>query len=191
MLELESDEQLAARIYGGDEAALATLYDRYATAVMSVAWRVVQNRSEAEDIVQEVFWRVWQNASQYQAQRGSFKNWLLRIARNQAIDIVRRRKVRPQVVETEEQQAQLEQQPNWAADTANEAAQNLVYQDVATAVSSLPQEQATIIRLAYFGGLTRQEIAQQTETPLGTVHTRARLALKKLGQQLRDKGLIE
>ncbi|MEM7115262.1 MAG: sigma-70 family RNA polymerase sigma factor, partial [Chloroflexota bacterium] len=173
------------------EAALAELYDRYATAVLGVAWRVLQNRSEAEDIVQEVFWRVWQNASQYQQQRGSFKNWLMRIARNKAIDVVRQRKVRPQPFESEEQQIQLEAQQYSEANTADEAALNLIHRDVRQALANLPQEQATIVQLAYFGGLTRREIAQQTNTPLGTVHTRARLALKKLGQHLRDKGLIE
>ena len=158
---------------------------------MGVAWGILQNRSEAEDVVQEAFWRVWQNASQYQEQRGSFKSWLFRIARNLAIDTVRRRKVRPQTVETEEQLAKIDQQPNVATNTSEQAAERIVRQDVREALSSLPMEQATIIRLAYFGGLTRQEIAKKTDTPLGTVHTRARLALKKLRQYLKEKGVGE
>lgn len=190
MQQMISDEQLMAQIAAGDEAALELLYDRYATAVMSVAYRVLQNRGEAEDVVQETFWRAWDNAGQFQAQRGSCKNWLLGISRNLAIDALRRHKVRPGAAESSEVESLMEREPDRESDTAAIAAANMTHQQVSQAMAVLPDEQQVVLRLAYFDGLTRREIAEQEAVPLGTVHTRARLALLKLGDLLREQGIL-
>jgi RNA polymerase sigma-70 factor (ECF subfamily) len=190
MLHTKSDEQLMAQVAAGNEAALELLYDRYATAVMGVAYRVVQNRGEAEDVVQETFWRAWENASQFQAQRGSCKNWLLGISRNLAIDALRRHKVRPSAAESEAVEILLEREPDEESDTAADAAANITHQQMSQALATLPNDQQTVLQLAYFGGLTRREIAEQENVPLGTVHTRARLALLKLGDLLREQGIL-
>ena len=183
-----TDEQLVARMVRGDVAAFEVLYDRYAPTVMGLALRVVTDRALAEEVVQETFWRVWRNAASFQGQRGAFAGWLLGITRNLAIDFCRRRSVRPQVLLNDADESSIERVPDQAADVAESAWTAIKYQQVYAALSDLPPDQRRVIELAYFGGLTRQEIAATTGEPLGTIHTRARLALKKLRAALLAQG---
>ncbi len=183
-----SDEQLVARTVQGDVAAFEALYDRYAPTVMGLALRIVADRDLAEEVVQETFWRVWRNAASFQGQRGTFAGWLLGITRNLAIDFCRRRSVRPQVLLDQADDSPIERVPDQSVDVADSAWTAIKYQQVYAALNDLPSEQRHVIELAYFGGLTRQEIAATTGEPLGTIHTRARLALKKLRAALLAQG---
>ena len=183
-----TDEQLVARTVRGDVAAFELFYDRYAPTVMGLALRVVADRALAEEVVQETFWRVWRNAASFQGQRGAFAGWLLGITRNLAIDFCRRRSVRPQILLDDADESPIERVPDQSADVAESAWTAIKYQQVYAALSDLPPEQRRVIELAYFGGLTRQEIAARTGEPLGTIHTRARLALKKLRAALLAQG---
>lgn len=184
-----TDEQLVARTVRGDAAAFEVLYDRYAPTVMGLALRIVADRALAEEVVQEAFWRVWRNAATFQGQRGAFAGWLLGITRNLAIDSCRRRNVRPQPLFTQvDESPSIERVPDQSADVAESAWTAIKYHQVYDALSELPPDQRRVIELAYFGGLTRQEIAAQTGEPLGTIHTRARLALKKLRAALLAQG---
>jgi len=90
-----SDEVLAARVAQGDKTAFETLYDRHASMILGITLRITGERVVAEDVVQETFWRMWQSADTFQPERGPFTAWLFRIARNLAIDMYRRRNVRP------------------------------------------------------------------------------------------------
>jgi RNA polymerase sigma-70 factor (ECF subfamily) len=179
-----SDEQLMTRITEGQETALTLLYDRYAAAVMGLAVKVVRDRTVAEEIVQETFYRVWDKSLSFQEHKGSFPSWLFRIARNLAIDGLRRQKVRPQAVESEQEQEYIERTGRANVNVAEAAWIAIKQEQVQTAVTQLPEEQRQVIELAYFGGLTRREIAAETGVALGTIHTRARLALQKLQQVL-------
>lgn len=180
-----SDEILIARVARGDRSALETLYDRHAGIVLGICIKITGQRATAEDVLQETFWRVWQNASTYQSQRGSFTGWLFRIARNLAIDVYRRDRSRPQTVtETGEADPILEQMPDLDVNVAEQTQSNLDAQQVRNAMKNLPREQRRVIELAYFYGMTRQEISTATGEPLGTIHTRARLGLQKLRQEL-------
>lgn len=181
------DEHIMARVMANDAAALEMLYDRYASAVMGVALRITGERTLSEEVVQEAFWRVWHNARAFRAQRGSFVSWLLSIARNLAIDACRRRQARPQPLLNDDGRA-IEREPDPEADTAEAAWLSMKHAQVHAALFDLPLEQRRVIELAYFGGLTRQEIAATLGEPLGTVHTRARLALKKLRETLTAQG---
>ncbi len=183
-----TDEQLMTRAARGDTAAFEVLYDRYASAVMGLALRIAADRALAEEVVQETFWRVWRNAASFQTQRGTFPGWLLGIARNLTIDLCRRRSVRPQVLLDQAEESSIERAPDPSVDVAESAWTAIKYQQVQTALSDLPPDQRRVIELAYFGGLTRQEIAAATGEPLGTIHTRARLALKKLRAALLAQG---
>jgi RNA polymerase sigma-70 factor (ECF subfamily) len=180
-----SDEILIARVSRGDRTALEILYDRHAGIVLGICIKITGERGTAEDVLQETFWRVWQNASTYQAQRGSFTGWLFRIARNLAIDVYRRDRSRPQTItETGEAEPILEQIADLDINVAEQTQSNLDAQQVRNALKNLPREQRRVIELAYFYGMTRQEIAQATREPLGTIHTRARLGLQKLRLEL-------
>jgi RNA polymerase sigma-70 factor (ECF subfamily) len=180
-----SDEILIARVARGDRTALGTLYDRHAASVMGICLKIIGERAAAEDVLQETFWRVWQNASTYQSQRGSFTGWLFRIARNLAIDVYRRDRSRPQAItETRDADPILDQMPDLDINVTEQAQANLDAQQIRNALKNLPREQRQVIELAYFYGMTRLEIAQATREPLGTIHTRARLGLQRLRQEL-------
>jgi RNA polymerase sigma-70 factor (ECF subfamily) len=180
-----NDETLAAQVARGDGAALEVLYDRYASTVLGVALKVIGDQGAAEDVLQETFWRVWRSAATFQSQRGSFTSWLFRIARNLAIDASRRSNVRPQIMTgTEDSESVLDQTPDPDADVAEQAQAILKNRQVRKALTSLPQVQKQVIELAYFYGMTRQEIAEATGEALGTIHTRARLGLLKLREEL-------
>ena len=147
------------------------------------------DRPTAEEVVQEAFWRVWTNADSFSAKSGKFSSWLFGITRNLCIDTWRRRQSRPQPVFNDDQEEQLHQQVDPNADVADMVWTTMKQGQVKTAVDVLPAEQRRVIEMAYFWGMTRQEISEALEVPLGTVHTRARLALRKLREALADQGL--
>jgi RNA polymerase sigma-70 factor, ECF subfamily len=187
-----SDEILAAKVAQGDRNALETLYDHHAAAVLGISLKIIGDRAVAEDVLQETFWRVWQSAITYQSQRGSFTSWLFRIARNLAIDAYRRRSVRPQtIIETAGANPILDQMPDTDMDVENQAQSNLKAQQVRNALAVLPREQRQVLEMAYFNGMTRQEIAEATGEALGTIHTRARLGLQKLREELERRADFE
>lgn len=180
-----SDEILAARVAQGDPAALEALYDRHASTVLGVLLKVIGDRAVAEDALQETFWRLWKSASTYEVARGSFSSWLFRIARNLAIDAHRRMNVRPQpMVGASDADALADRTPDPDTDVPEQAQMDLRNRQVRSALTALPRVQRQVIELAYFYGLTRQEIAEATGEALGTVHTRARLGLQKLREEL-------
>lgn len=183
------DETLAMQVARGNSAALEVLYDRYASIVLGISLKVTGDQGLAEDVLQETFWRVWQSAATYQSQLGSFTGWLFRIARNLAIDGYRRRNVRPQAISgVDRSDPILDEMPDPETDVAEQAQSILKNRQIRKALASLPVVQRQVIEMAYFYGMTRQEIAEATGEALGTIHTRARLALQKLrGEFERDE----
>ena len=180
-----NDELLITQVAQGNSDALEALYDRYSSMVLGICLKVVGDRTLAEDILQETFWRVWKSAKNYRSERGMFTSWLFRIARNLAIDAYRRRNVRPQAVETQEgSDPILEEVPDPDMDVAEQAQAILQNRQIRKALATLSQVQRQVIEMAYFYGMTRQEIAEATGEALGTIHTRARLGLEKLRAEL-------
>jgi RNA polymerase sigma-70 factor (ECF subfamily) len=174
-----ADDVLLRQIRRGDEAALATLYDRYAGFVFAVALRIVGDRDLAEEILQDTFLRCWHGIETYQPERGRVAGWLAGIARHRAIDLLRGR----------QHQARLRER-----DTLSEAAQRpapettdlmLLREAVNAALAELTTGERHVLELAYYGGLTQTEIARQVGQPLGTVKTRTRAALDRLRTTLR------
>lgn len=173
------DDELLTRVASGEEWAFRSIYDRYADLVYSVALRVLGDGAAAQDVAQDVFVRLWRNPGSFDPQRGRFMPWLLSVTRNRAVDEVRsrgRRRLRelPPIEGAEDPIDIGAPDPAWQAVLAGER------RAVRRALVSLPPEQREAIELAYFGGLTQQEIAARLATPLGTVKTRVRLAMKKL-----------
>ncbi|MGH2592608.1 MAG: RNA polymerase sigma factor, partial [Anaerolineae bacterium] len=167
-----SDEQLMRRAAAGDAGALEALYERYAPAVMGLALKLMGDRAAAEEVVQETFWRVWHNADSFRPQRGAFPGWLFGIARNLSVDFFRRRKARPQPALDDAEQQRIDRIPAPDSDVAEAAWIAIRRTQVLAALSVLPAAQRTVIEMAYFRGMTRQEIAEATGEPLGTIHTR-------------------
>ena len=170
---------LAQRIAGGDAAALRAAYDTHAGRVLALALRIVRSREEAEDVVQDTFVEVWRRASDYDASRGELASWIMSMARSRCLDRVRRARVRHRFAQT----PQLNEAP---AGPDQQVAASEHGEKLRTVLLALPKEQRQAVELAYFDGLTQQQIAEQTGTPLGTVKTRLRLGLEKLGSQLEE-----
>ena len=183
--DLQDDESLIRLITEGKSAALGVLYDRYGRLVFSLAFQVTSDAAVAEEITQEVFLQVWNKAATYQSAQGKVTTWLTSVARHRAIDSLRRRGARP-----EGHQADFEdnEEPELVEPTGVEEQVEFSQRSLAVrrAIAHLPPEQQKALTLAYFKGMTHQEIAEQTGEPLGTVKTRIRLAMLKLKQILTD-----
>lgn len=181
----QADRELVRRMAAGDESALGELHDRYATLLHSVVLRVVGDPDDAEEVLEEAFWQAWRQAGRYEAGRGGISTWLVMIARSRAVDRLRsRRRFR-----AEERWESLPEPAESVVDgddpTPLHAAEtDEVRRVVAAAVAQLPAEQRETVELAYFRGMSQTEIAEATGQPLGTVKTRARLALRKLRDAL-------
>jgi len=175
--ETRADIALLDRIVARDETAVAELYDAHNRLLFGLILRILRDRSEAEEVLQEVFVLVWTRAETYNVGLGSPAAWLVRIARNRAIDRLRANNVRLRAVES----APL---PEAAASPESQAATSEQQRAVARALAVLPPDQRTLIEQAYFQGLTQSELADRFKLPLGTVKTRIRTGMIALRQQL-------
>jgi len=178
----ESDRALVARVAARDADALGDLYDRYGRMVFGVLRALLPNPEAAEEVIQDAFHALWRSASVYSESRGSVRTWLLAIARNAAIDWQR----------TKGRRARRESALDAAKDIRDPLAEELVERvalrsQVRAALEALPREQCEVLVLAYYGGLTQTEIATRTGAPLGTVKSRARLAMSQLRRTLAEE----
>lgn len=169
----DADRAVLERIARGELGALDDLYERYKTMAYSIAYRITNDATLAEDVVQEAFLGAWRNAARYVEGRGSVKTWLLSIVHHRAIDAVRRRRATVELPDRDAPPPPALRLP----DVWPEVSAALDADEVRAALASLTDVQREAIELAYFGGLTQVEIAEQTGTPLGTVKSRMRLGL--------------
>lgn len=175
--ELEDGELLQA-VARGDQDALLTLHRRYVNLVYSMAWRVLQDAGLAEEVTQDIFLKLWDKGQRYDPARGRFSSWLLSVTRFAAIDRLRREGRRPrqaEIVTGDQDEAAALERLLPTDHAAWERGQHL-----RLVLAQLPPDQRQIIELAYFGGLTHSELAEQLGLPLGTVKGRLRLGLEKL-----------
>lgn len=183
------DDELMERLAGRDLGAFEALYDRYGDLVYSVSIRVVGDAHVAQDVTQDVFLRVWRKPDHFDQGRGKFVTWLLSVARNRSIDERRSygRRLRHEALPS----ATEEEDVVPSTDERDDPAIMTVLLDerkaVRDAMRVLPPEQRLAIQLAYFGGLTQQEIANQLGHPLGTVKTRIRLGMQKMRGVLEER----
>jgi RNA polymerase sigma-70 factor (ECF subfamily) len=181
------DHTLVASVASGDERAIASLYDRYGGVLYAVAYRIVGQRADAEEVVLEAFAQAWREAARFDATRGSVAGWLTMIARSRALDLVRARARRERMTATAaaEQPDASPAMGDWRNDPggAVDEAERRARVREALATLSTPQREA--IELAYFGGLSQSEIAERLQEPLGTIKTRVRLGMQKLREALR------
>ena len=182
---LDDDRATVSRMVGGDSSALATLYDRHARAIYSLALRILPTPAEAEDVVQDVFTQAWRQATRYDPARAPVAGWLMIMTRARSLDRLRRRRAR--IADTEMDPAaphpkdpDVDQET--LAITAEEAGR------LRGALDVLPDGQRTAIELAYYEGLSQSDIAARLQQPLGTVKTRIRTGLLKLRDALGGRG---
>ncbi|WP_322795561.1 sigma-70 family RNA polymerase sigma factor [Tepidiforma sp.] len=182
-----TDEALMHAILARDPHAFAVLYDRYVDLVYTAAYRILGDTGLAEDTVQDVFVRLWRRPETFIAERGRFISWLMSVTRNRAVDELRARGRRwkregSPIAEPAEHAEPIFHQPQ--PDPLRSAELHDEQLAVRRALASLPREQQEVLELAYFGGLTQQQIAALLHEPLGTVKTRIRLGMQKLRRGL-------
>jgi RNA polymerase sigma-70 factor (ECF subfamily) len=182
-----SDLELLQRIASRDDSALASLYDRHSGLAYGMILRILRNPSDADDVLQETFVRVWTRADSYDSRLGSPAAWLIRIARNRAIDRLRARQVRQDI--SVEPDPGPEGRPRLPEPAHRETPESVV-EGAATsralraAMAQLPPEQRELIEAAFFEGYTHQELAARFKVPLGTVKTRIRTGLMRMRGRL-------
>jgi len=170
-----TDAELVHAIARGDEEAFACLFDSYNPTLLGFLIRILNNKAEAEDVLQEVFVQVWQQAPRYDETRGRVFTWLVTMARSRALDRLRALGSRESAA-TKSASERVEEFPS-AVDEAIESEQ---YEVVRDALEEIPEAQRNVLMLAYFEGLSHPEIATRVGIPLGTAKTRIRDGLKKL-----------
>ena len=182
----DQDRVLLRRMADGDESALAVLYDGWAERVHTLAFWILKDPDEAEDVVEETFWQAWRTAGRYDSRRGAGSTWLIMIARSRALDRLRaRRRWADWTTTPGNTGLLLENTAAVSAEIPDAHSERTERQAaVAAALDGLPPEQRRVVELAFFGGLSHSEIAERMAEPLGTVKTRIRLAMQKLRQRL-------
>jgi len=175
----ESDLQCLRRLSGGDQSALAELYDRYCPLLYPVALRILRSPADAEDAVQQAWMQVWRSAGSYDPRRGTVAAWLLTMARTRALDLYRSLAARRRA-ETAADPEPASPPPDPMAD----AVQVQLGQRVRQALESLTHQQRQALEVAYFEGLSQSEVAQRLGAPLGTVKSWTRQGLMRLKELL-------
>jgi RNA polymerase sigma-70 factor (ECF subfamily) len=178
-----NDAQLLQRVAARDRQAFAQLYDRYSTLLFSTVLRVLNNREESAEVLQEVFLQMWDKAGDYNPLLGKPFTWLLTIARHKAIDRLRALRRRYTFIEEVTQEAQATSRP--APPEPGEAFSHEQAVLIRCAVAELPLEQRQAIEMAFLGGLTQHEIADALQQPLGTIKARIRRGMLKLRDSLK------
>lgn len=180
------DAELVARVARGNEAALGQLYDRFGQALYAVAYRIVGEPADAEEVVMEAFAQAWREAPRFDSGRGSVAAWLTMMARSRALDLARARSRRIRITDTAARSegtapamSRGYQPPGRAMEDEER------HRAVASALAALSPPQREAIELAYFEGLSQSEIAERLREPLGTIKTRMRLGMQKLRDMLR------
>lgn len=181
------DGELVRRMAGGDESAVGLLYDRYGSVLYAIAYRIVGERADAEEVVTEAFAQAWREATRFESGRGSVTAWLTMIARSRALDVVRARSRRDRIMETaaREEANDAPAMGTWRSDPGESLERAERSRRVEAALQELSPPQRQAIELAYYEGLSQSEIAERLQEPLGTVKTRVRLGMQKLRDVLR------
>ena len=176
------DRELAARLISGDQTALAEIYDRYSALVFSLARRLLQDVSMAEDVTQDVFVYLWDQPGRFDPSKGSLRAWVALLAHHRSVDRVRREERRAR---SEARVEAIEPVPAGQAAVDDQLAMAWMAGRVRKALDQLPAEQREAIVLAYFGGRSYRQVATDLAIPEGTAKSRLRLALAKLNELLR------
>jgi RNA polymerase sigma-70 factor (ECF subfamily) len=177
------DAALIERIRAGDRAAFVAFYDRFSSLLFSVAARVLGDRKEAEDVLQEVMLVIWNKSGEYDPQLGTLSSWAVALTRNKALDRLRARTRRLRLIE---EVAMTAEESNTATTpSVNELIHGKERAEILrAAMKALPAEQRLAIELAFFTGLSQSDIATRLQQPLGTVKARIRRGMLRLREQL-------
>lgn len=183
--QIKTDISLLERISRRDSSALSELYDKHSTLLYSIIMRILKEKEETEDVLQEVFVNVWERADMYDDQLGNPGAWLARIARNRAVDRLRSKNYRTRSKESDIDQHHDYFTADASSNPEHRAILSSQQEEILIALTSLSKDQKDLIEFAYFRGFTQSELAAHFKLPLGTVKTRMRTAMSILRQKLR------
>lgn len=173
------ENELIPGIAGKDRDAFDELYNRFSQVVYNLSFRVVNNRSDAEEVVQEVFVQIWRTAHKYDDSRGAVSTWIMNITRSRAIDKIRKGKKSKNNISIDDTFMQFVSEKGFTVEDAREKREI-----IQNALSQIPNDQKDVIETVYYGGLTHTEAASELGIPVGTVKTRLRLGILKLRELL-------
>ena len=176
--------ELLRRIADQDRDALSEFYDQTARPLFSIACRMLGNVADAEEVIQDVFLQIWTKAEKFEAEKGHAFHWVLALTRNRCIDGLRARQRRSRIMVDTSGEVDVDHAVDLTpADAPLMENENAVIQSV---VNNLPKDQREAIEMAFFGGMTHQEIADSLNEPLGTVKARIRRGMLKLRGSLQN-----
>jgi RNA polymerase sigma factor (sigma-70 family) len=179
----EWEQEVRPRLTARDETALAELYDQYGSFVFGLAARVINDRRAAEDVTQDVFLYVWEHPDAFDPDRGRLRTFLGTLAHRRAVDHVRREEAR-------RRRGERDAAMQVSVPDVDEMAMALVAAErVRAEVERLPAEQREAIELAYFGGRTYRQVAEELGIPEGTAKSRLRLGLRRIADALESNGI--
>ena len=181
-LDLERDMELLRRIAGGDRSAFARFYDHYSGLLFTIAVKILNDTKEAEDVLQEVFLQIWNKADAYDPLLGKPASWAVTLTRNKAIDRIRSSQRRSKLIEQAAVEAAVAPDNSPSANEKLHGRENA--QLIRSEVAALPPDQRRAIELAFFSGLTQDEVSQTLQEPLGTIKARIRRGMLKLREKL-------
>ena len=182
------DPNLLALVAKGDQQAFSQLYDHSSTLLFTMAVRILGNREEAAELLQDVYLEVWRKVSRYDVGRGTPVAWLVTLTKSRAIDRLRARAARGYQATNSLEAGTAMQVADPSPSPLETQADQELRLAVGAAVAGLPQAQQQAIELAYYEGLSHAEIAQRLNQPLGTVKTRIKLGMSKLRDGLQQWG---
>ena len=175
----ELDQQLIDQVKKGDKSAFKEIYSRFSQVTYNLALRILRDKEDAEEVVQEIFLQVWNKAYSYDPERGAVSTWVMNIARSRAIDKLRTLGYRDKNIEIDEEKVNSNEDLSRTIEQRDES-KNVIRQ----ALDSLPDNQRIAIELVYFEGLTHMETAERLDEPVGTIKTRIRLGVMKLKDKI-------
>jgi len=180
-LQDRKDRDLLERVAGGDHAAFADLFRRYSPAAFGLASRILGERSMAEEVLQEVFLSIWRRAGAFDPARGSVRSWLFAQIHHRSVDVVRREEAERRRTQVDVPRPAADERLDEVVEEQWLAARR---ENIREALGSLPEEQRSMIELAYYRGMTQSQVAAATGVPLGTVKSRTLTAMRRLRDAL-------
>ena len=173
------DQVLIEQVSKGDKGAFKEIYSRFSQVTYNLALRMLRDKGDAEEVVQEIFLQIWNKAHSYKSERGAVSTWILNIARSRSIDKLRSVGYRNKNIEIDEEKVNSNVDLSRNIEDRDES-KNVIKQ----ALESLPEKQKFAIELVYFEGLTHIEAADKLNEPVGTIKTRIRLGVMKLKDKI-------
>ena len=175
-----TDEQLMARIAARDDAALAALYRRHTALLATIVGRILNQPSDVDDALQEIFVEIWKQAARFDAEKGRALGWMVTLARRRAIDRVRKKQAYFRAEERLRLETECGPEPAMHHGADEEAIAKDRSQILRGLLATLPAAQREALEFAYYRGMSQREIAAHTGIPLGTIKTRLELAMRKM-----------